>query len=147
MRLLIQRVSKASVVVDEQVIGKIDRGVLLLVGFQPEDETIDLRRPLEKVLDLRIFEDEDGKMNRSLRDVDGELLVVSQFTLYGNCTKGTRPSFTGAAPGPQAKSLYKKFIALAEEVYQDRIQQGQFGAHMHVELVNDGPVTLSLDFS
>ncbi len=145
MRILIQRVSSASVTVEESVVGEIGQGILLLVGFQPDDENIDLSRPIERVLDMRIFEDEEGKMNRSLRDIEGELLVVSQFTLYGDCSKGRRPSFVHAAPGDMALKLYNKFLKTAEGVYPGGVRAGEFGAHMHVELVNDGPVTLMLD--
>ncbi len=144
MRILVQRVKRASVDVDDVQIAAIGRGLLLLVGIAAEDEETDLVRVARKIVELRVFEDEDGKMNRSLREADGELLAVSQFTLCGDLRKGRRPSFVRAAPPEIAEPL---FAALVETMREEGIpvQTGRFGAKMAVSLVNDGPVTLTLD--
>lgn len=141
MRLVVQRVRRASVDVDGDRIAEIERGLLLLVGIAPEDADVDLRKAAGKIVDLRIFEDDAGKMNRSLRDVGGQLLAVSQFTLYGDTRKGRRPSFVGAAAPEVAEPL---FDALVDAIRAQgvRVETGRFGAKMAVELVNDGPVTL-----
>ena len=144
MRLLLQRVSRAEVRVGERVTGHIERGYLLLVGFTHEDKEEQLVWMAEKVIGLRLFADAEDKMNLSLADVGGALLVVSQFTLYGDAAKGRRPSFIGAARPEVAIPLYERFLTLL----RDRgvpVESGEFGAMMDVELVNDGPVTLWLE--
>lgn len=144
MRVLIQRVSSASVEVDGNVIGEIGSGLLLLVGVGREDDASVLDPMLSKVLNLRIFNDEAGKMNLSVMDVGGELLVVSQFTLHADCRKGRRPSFVKAAPPDEGRTLFDRFVTLARSQVK-KVETGQFGAHMNVSLVNDGPVTIWLD--
>ncbi len=144
MRAVIQRVSRASVKIDGRTQGFIQHGMLVLLGIRAGDTTTDLQWLAEKVINLRIFEDQEGKMNRSLTDFDGEMLIISQFTLYGDCRKGRRPGFSSAAPPEIAEPLYQQFI---EEVRnrQVKVATGIFQATMEVELVNDGPVTLLLD--
>ena len=146
MRAVIQRVNHASVSIDGRISGKIGKGLLVLLGVGPEDTDADLKYMCDKILGLRIFEDSDEKMNLSLRDIGGELLVVSQFTLYGDCRKGKRPSFAGACPPDRAEALYEKFLELcsAEGITPEH---GEFGADMKVDLQNDGPVTILLDSS
>jgi D-aminoacyl-tRNA deacylase len=144
VRVIVQRVSRARVTVLGRVTGEIERGVLLLVGFTHTDEPEQVQWMAEKVVGLRIFGDEEGRMNRSLRDVGGAALVVSQFTLYGDARKGRRPSFVEAAAPDRAIPLYKSFIA-ALRVLGCTVETGEFGAMMDVELVNDGPVTLILE--
>ncbi len=144
MRAVLTRVKSASVSIDGEVVGKIGKGFLILLGVGPEDDESHCRYLAEKALGLRVFEDENGKMNRSLEDVGGEVLVVSQFTLYGNCRKGRRPSFTEAAPPDLGNRLYEQFLKNCEELGFPP-QHGQFGADMQVASVNDGPVTLILD--
>ena len=144
MRAVLTRVNCASVTIDGETVGKIGKGFLILLGVGPEDTREHCRYLAEKALGLRIFEDEDGKMSRSLSDVGGEVLVVSQFTLYGNCRKGRRPSFTEAAPADLGNQLYQQFLADCEDLGFPP-QHGRFGADMQVESVNDGPVTLILD--
>ncbi len=146
MRSVVQRVSSSSVTVDGDVIGKIDKGLMVLLGVTHDDTSKDVDYMIDKILNLRIFEDEDDKMNLSLKDIDGELLVVSQFTLYGDCRKGRRPSFTNAAKPDLADKLYEEFIAKAKSQGLN-VGTGQFGAHMMVDLTNDGPVTILLDSS
>ncbi len=144
MRVVLQRVSSASVRVAGEVVGEIGPGLLLLCAFQATDTTACVQWMAAKCADLRIFGDDDGKMNRSLRDVGGAVLAVSQFTLYGDCRKGRRPSFIGSAPAERAEALYHEFLgALRAEELQ--VAAGVFQASMRVELVNDGPVTLILD--
>ena len=144
MRAVVQRVSSSKVTVDGEVIGNINKGLLVLLGVTHEDTSKDVDYIIDKVLNLRIFEDENEKMNLSLKDVEGELLVVSQFTLYGDCRKGRRPSFSSAARPEVATKLYEEFI---EKTRKEGIvtQTGQFGAHMMVDLTNDGPVTILLE--
>lgn len=144
MRVLLQRVSRAEVRVGDRTTGRIGRGFLLLVGLTHSDGEAQLEWMAEKVLGLRLFGDAEGKMNLALADVDGALLVVSQFTLYGNAEKGRRPSFIDAARPEQAIPLYERFIALLRE-RGAVVATGEFGAMMDVELVNDGPVTLWLE--
>lgn len=144
MRILLQRVSSANVRVAERTLGSIARGYLLLVGFTHEDNEEKLAWMADKVIGLRLFSDEGGKMNLSLEEVGGEMLVVSQFTLYGDAQKGRRPSFIDAARPEQAIPLYERFVAMLRE-RQMRVATGEFGADMAVELVNDGPVTLMLE--
>ena len=144
MRAVLTRVAGASVSVDGAVCGRIGRGFLILLGVAPGDTPETCRKLADKALGLRIFSDEAGKMNRSLADVGGEVLVVSQFTLYGDCRKGRRPSFTGAAGPDVAVPLYEQFL---DECRARGFEpaHGEFGAHMEVESINDGPVTLILD--
>ncbi len=146
MRLVIQRVSHAQVSVDGQVVGKIGRGFLVLIGVSQEDTREVADKYLKKLLGLRIFEDENGKTNLSLRDVDGELLMISQFTLYANCKKGNRPSFIEAGDPDKANELYKYMIEKARQEIPV-VQTGCFGEHMKVSLENDGPFTVILDES
>lgn len=148
MRLLIQRVARASVKVEGQIVGAIEKGLLVLVGFHVQDTPAVLPKAAHKLLNLRIFEDEVGKMNRSVLEIGGGLLIVSQFTLYGKLEKGFRPSFIEAAPAPLAQSLYNAFIEeLRQQSPQTPIATGVFGAFMEVELLNYGPVTIQLEFS
>ena len=144
MKLVIQRVKEAKVTVEGKTVGEIYKGLLVFVGIAPEDtkETADCY--LKKLVDLRIFEDEKGKTNLSLLDVGGELLLVSQFTLYANCKKGNRPSFIEAASPDLAEPLYEYMLEKAKE-YVDMVEGGVFGAQMQVSLVNDGPFTIVLD--
>ncbi len=144
MRAVLTRVRSASVVIDGQTVGSIGKGFLILLGVGPEDTEKECRCLAEKALSLRIFEDENGKMNLGLDAVGGEVLVVSQFTLYGNCRKGRRPSFAGAAGPELGNALYEKFLSICTELGYPP-QHGQFGADMKVESVNHGPVTLILD--
>ena len=144
MRAILTRVSSASVTIDGQCVGQIGKGFLILLGVGPEDTERECRCLAEKALGLRIFEDKNGKMNLGLEAVGGEVLVVSQFTLYGNCRKGRRPSFVGAAGPELGNELYEKFLSICAELGYPP-QHGQFGADMKVESVNDGPVTLILD--
>ena len=144
MRAVLTRVKSASVTIDADVVGKIGQGFLILLGVGPEDTEKECRYLAEKALSLRIFEDENGKMNRGLEDVNGQVLVVSQFTLYGNCRKGRRPSFTEAAGPELGNALYEKFLEICAELGYPP-QHGRFGADMKVESINDGPVTLIMD--
>jgi len=144
MRACIQRVSRARVTVAGAVCGQIDRGMLVLLGVAQDDTEADARQLAQKLVGLRIFEDEQEKMNRSLGEVGGSMLVVSQFTLLGDCRKGRRPSFTDAAPPPLAEQLYEVFVAAVAE-QGIPVATGRFRAHMEVELVNDGPVTLLVE--
>lgn len=144
MRVAIQRVSRARVQVGEQTVGEIGRGLLVLVGVGPADGPDDVEYIAGKLRDVRIFEDEQGKMNRSVVDVGGALLLVSQFTLYGDVRKGRRPSFDRAAAPPLARQIYEDLVRVLREQGL-RVETGAFQAHMQVELVNDGPVTILLD--
>ena len=144
MRAVLTRVNSASVTIDGEVTGKIGKGFLILLGVGPNDTEKECRYLAEKALGLRVFEDENGKMNLGLEAVQGEVLVVSQFTLYGNCRKGRRPSFAEAAGPELGNELYEKFLAICEELGYPP-QHGRFGASMQVASVNDGPVTLILD--
>lgn len=146
MRALIQRVRHASVTVDGEVTGSCGKGLLVLLGVGHEDDEALAKKLWNKILGLRIFEDEAGKTNLSLADVGGEALVVSQFTLYANCRRGRRPSFTDAAAPAQANALYERFCELAEaDLGAEHVGRGIFGAMMEVSLVNDGPFTIWLD--
>jgi D-aminoacyl-tRNA deacylase len=145
LRVVLQRVSRASVTVGGRVTGSIDRGLLLLVGFTTEDGAAEVAWMADKVTGLRIFPDGDGKMNLSLDETGGDVLVVSQFTLYGDARKGRRPSFVAAAPPEVAIPLYKAFVAALRARIRGAVETGEFGALMEVELVNDGPVTLMLE--
>ena len=144
MRVVIQRVKHSSVKVDEEIIGKIDAGLLVLLGIKEGDTEKDVIWLSNKVASLRIFEDENGKMNKELKDINGSILLIFQFTLYGDCVKGKRPSFIQAARPETAIPLYEKFI---ENLRNQgiNVETGSFGADMKVELLNDGPVTLVID--
>ena len=144
MRAVLTRVNSASVAIDGEVVGSIGKGFLILLGVGPEDNEEHCKYLAQKALSLRIFEDENGKMNKGLEDVNGQVLVVSQFTLYGNCRKGRRPSFTEAADPELGNRLYEAFLAECTALGYPP-QHGQFGADMKVASVNDGPVTLILD--
>lgn len=144
MRAVVQRVARASVTVEEEIVGEISKGLLVLLGVGEEDEDKDLEYMVDKILGLRIFEDEKGKMNLSLLDIGGELLVVSQFTLYGDVRRGKRPSFTSSAHLEMAEKMYEEFIIKCKEK-GIKTEKGIFGAHMEVELLNDGPVTILID--
>ena len=144
MRVVLQRVAHASVTVDEKVIGKIQRGFLLLVGVTHDDAMEDMKYLVRKIVQMRIFEDEEGKLNRSIQDIGGEILSVSQFTLYADTKKGNRPSFSKAAPGDVALKMFEQFNGLLRDTGIP-VETGQFGADMKVELLNDGPVTIMLD--
>ena len=144
MKLVIQRVTHASVTVDNNVIGKIGKGYMVLIGVSDTDTKEIADKMLDKMIKLRIFEDENGKTNLSLADVGGELLLISQFTLYANCKKGNRPSFIEAGSPDHANALYEYIIEKCKERV-DVVEQGEFGAEMKVELLNDGPFTVILD--
>ena len=144
MRAVLQRVREASVTVDGEIVGAIGPGLLALVGAGHDDDEASVAWTLKKTLDLRVFRDDEGRMNRSLVDVGGALLVVSQFTLLGDCRKGRRPSFAGAMEPGRAEELYEEFVARAREAGVE-VATGVFGAMMDVALVNDGPVTLLID--
>lgn len=145
MRLLLQRVSEASVTVDEEVVGQIGRGLLVLVGAGEGDTDEDLEYCVDKTANLRIFADEEGKMNLSVKDIGGDVLVVSQFTLYADTSQGRRPSFFGAMdPGP-AEEMCDRYAERLREEGIERVEEGVFGEMMEVDLVNDGPVTIWLD--
>jgi len=144
MRIVVQRVSQAAVETEREIIGRIGRGLLILVGIGPEDSEADIEYMADKILNLRVFSDEQGKMNLSVRDVNGSILAVSQFTLYGDCRKGRRPGYSRAAEPAKALDFYQKFVRqLSESGLQ--VEQGKFQADMQVSLINDGPVTLLLD--
>lgn len=145
MRVLLQRVSRASVTIEGERVGEIGAGLLLLVGFTEGDGSETVEWMTEKVRGLRVFNDDEGKMNRSVEEIGGEILVVSQFTLYGDTRKGRRPSFVHAAHPDQAVPLYERFVSELRRLFPDRVATGRFGAMMDVELVNDGPVTLMLE--
>ncbi len=144
MRSVIQRVRRASVRINGTVHGAIGHGMVVLLGIRGSDTATDRQWLVEKTVNLRIFEDDQGKMNRSLADIDGEMLIISQFTLYGDCRKGRRPGFSAAAPPEIAEPLYRRFIQEVQDK-NIRVASGIFQAAMEVELVNDGPVTLLLD--
>jgi D-aminoacyl-tRNA deacylase len=144
LRSVVQRVTRAAVRVEGETVGKIDLGLLVLFGVGEKDGSADLDWMVDKIVGLRIFEDEEGKMNRSILDAGGEILMVSQFTLYGDCRKGKRPSFSTAAPPEQAKILFEQAVEKVRE-HGIHVETGVFQAEMQVELVNDGPVTLLLD--
>lgn len=146
MRAVVQRVSHASVTVDGEVIGKIGKGLLIFLGVGDGDTEADMKYIADKAVGLRIFSDEDDKMNLSVADIGGEILVISQFTLYGDCRKGRRPNFTASMEPSGANAMYEKFI---EYIAKSGIktEHGEFGADMKVDLLNDGPVTLLLDSS
>lgn len=144
MRAVVQRVLSSSVSIEGKTVGEIGKGLNVLLGISRDDNEEDIKYLKEKILNLRIFEDENGKMNKSLLDMNGELLIVSQFTLYGDCRKGRRPSFIEALSGEEAKKLYDNFVEECTDVL-GKVSTGVFGADMCVSIKNDGPVTLLLD--
>ena len=144
MRAVVQRVSRSEVTVDGRTTGKINKGLLVLLGVTHGDTSKDVDYIVDKTINLRIFEDENDKMNLSLKDIGGEMLAVSQFTLYGDCRKWRRPSFTNAAAPEEADKLYQEFVKKVSE-QGINTETGEFGAHMMVDLVNDGPVTILLE--
>ena len=144
MRAVVQRVSRSEVTVDGRTTGKINKGLLVLLGVTHGDTSKDVDYIVDKTINLRIFEDENDKMNLSLKDIGGEMLAVSQFTLYGDCRKGRRPRFTNAAAPEEADKLYQEFVKKVSE-QGINTETGEFGAHMMVDLVNDGPVTILLE--
>lgn len=145
MRLLIQRVKRASVEIEGVVKGAIEKGFLVLVGVTHEDTEEDLEYLAQKLLKIRLFDDENGVMNLDLQQVGGELLVVSQFTLLASTRKGNRPSYIAAAPEAVSRPMYERFVQRMEELMGREVQTGEFGADMQIELVNDGPVTIWID--
>ncbi|NMA65756.1 MAG: D-tyrosyl-tRNA(Tyr) deacylase [Clostridiaceae bacterium] len=145
MRAVVQRVKKAEVRVEGRVTGKIDNGLLIFLGVGQDDERKDLEYMADKIINLRIFEDADDKMNLSVLDVGGSVLVVSQFTLYGDCRKGKRPSYSSAARPDMAEKFYEEFIEYIRAKYNIKTETGEFQAMMEVDFVNDGPVTLLID--
>lgn len=143
MRFLVQRVSKAKVIVDNEIVGKIEKGFMTLIGIKQGDTKKEADKLIKKILKLRVFEDENGKMNLNIKQVDGKILAISQFTLYADTKKGNRPSFINAAKPEEAEELYKYIInELSKEI---NVEKGVFGAHMDVDFVNDGPVTILLE--
>jgi D-aminoacyl-tRNA deacylase len=145
MRVVVQRVIRASVAVKQETVAQIGRGLLVLLGVEPSDSRDDILWLAGKIARLRIFSDEDGAMNLSVQDIAGDLLVVSQFTLFASTRKGNRPSFMGAAAPEQANQLYEKFCAQLESEIGRAVRRGLFGANMQIDLVNDGPVTVFID--
>lgn len=144
MKCLIQRVKRASVTIDGKIYSQIDKGILALLGIEKGDTLEQAKFLAEKILKLRIFEDENGKMNKSLIDINGQMLVISQFTLCGDCKKGTRPSFDKSETPELANKLYEEFVTIIKES-KTQVFTGKFGAKMDVELINDGPVTFMLE--
>ncbi|MCL4105905.1 UNVERIFIED_CONTAM: hypothetical protein GTU68_012543 [Idotea baltica] len=145
MRLLIQRVSEAKVDIDEKTVGQIEQGLLVLLGITHEDTDEDVEWLVRKLLGLRIFEDEEGRMNLSVKDVGGGVLVVSQFTLFANTKKGNRPSFIRSAPPETATPIYERFLDVLRVNFSGPVATGEFGGDMKVSLINDGPVTIMID--
>jgi len=144
MKLVVQRVANANVKVNDKIVGEIGKGFLVLLGITHDDNYEKADYLVKKLCNLRVFEDENEKMNLSIKDVGGDLLIISQFTLYGDCSHGNRPSFINAAPPEEAEKLYEYFEKKCEEEFK-RVQSGVFGAHMKVSLLNDGPVTIILE--
>ena len=145
MRAVVQRAKRAEVRVDNRVVGKIERGLLVLLGVGQEDDRRDLEYLADKIANLRIFEDSEEKMNLSVLETGGSILVVSQFTLYGDCRRGKRPSYSSAARPEQAQKLYDEFVEYLKEKYNIKVETGIFQVAMDVELINGGPVTLMID--
>ena len=146
MRAVVQRVSEASVTVDGEVVSKIGKGLLVLLGVAPEDDSSKIDWMVRKIVQMRIFEDENDHMNLSVEDIGGSVIVVSQFTLFADCRKGNRPSFIGAAPPEMAEKLYDELVAkMRERLGTDRVGTGCFRTHMDVRLLNDGPVTILVE--
>ena len=145
MRIVIQRVSEASVRVDNEIVGQIDAGMMILLGIEEDDDQSDADWLLQKIVGLRIFNDDEGKMNKSLAEINGRFLVVSQFTLFASTKKGNRPSYIRAARPEQAIPLYEYFLHQLQTMFPGKIASGKFGADMKVSLINDGPVTIWID--
>jgi len=145
MKVVIQRVTRASVTIEQQLFSSINKGMLILVGIQADDTDEDINWLSSKIVNLRIFDDENGVMNKSILDSGGEILAVSQFTLMARTKKGNRPSYIDAAPPAISVPLYEKFVATLSQELHKEVQTGQFGADMKVELINDGPVTIIID--
>ncbi len=145
MKAILQRVTSASVSIDGHVVGEIKKGLLILLGIGPEDDSNDAQYLIQKITQMRIFSDEEGKMNKSVLDIQGELLVISQFTLFAETKKGNRPSFIKSASPGDAKIKYLDWIARLKSQFPNKIATGEFGADMQVTLTNDGPVTISID--
>ena len=145
MRVVVQRVSQSNVKVSGDIIGEINEGLMVLVSFVDEDNDTDLGWMTKKIINLRIFNDDEGKMNRSVQDVGGDILLISQFTLHGSTKKGNRPSFIKAAKPDFANVMYERFIKVLEQSLGKEIQTGEFGGDMKVSLVNDGPTTIIID--
>ena len=145
MKLVIQRVKNAKVVVDNKTVSKIEKGFLVLLGVAPNDTKENADFLVNKLINLRIFKDENNKMNLSIKDIKGELLIVSQFTLYADCSHGNRPSFINSAPSDYAKELYEYFVQKCKNENITNVETGEFGANMQVTLLNDGPVTIILE--
>ena len=144
MRVVIQRVNKANLYISNSLYSSIDMGLLVLVGFESNDNQIDIEKITKKIIKMRIFSDSENKMNLSIQDIQGELLIVSQFTLYSDCKKGNRPSFTKSAKVIEAQKIYNEFVNYISNHYK-LVKTGEFGADMDIELVNNGPVTIQLD--
>ena len=147
MRVVVQRVSQSNVKVSGEVIGEINEGLMVLVSFVDEDNDTDLGWMTKKIINLRIFNDDEGKMNRSVQEVGGDILLISQFTLHGSTKKGNRPSFIKAAKPDFANVMYERFIKVLEQTLGKEIQTGEFGGDMKVSLINDGPTTIIIDLS
>ena len=144
MRAVVQRVKKSRVIVEGRLVGEINKGFNVLLGISKDDTIEDLKYIKDKIINLRVCEDENDKMNLSLLDIKGDILAISQFTLYGDCRKGRRPNFMNAMGGDEAKALYEEFVKMLKESGL-KVETGEFGAHMNVEIENDGPVTILLD--
>ena len=144
MRAVVQRVKESRVIVEGRLVGEINKGFNVLLGISKDDTIEDLKYIKDKIINLRVFEDENDKMNLSLLDIKGDILAISQFTLYGDCRKGRRPNFMNAMGGDEAKALYEEFVKMLKES-DLKVETGEFGAHMNVEIENDGPVTILLD--
>ena len=147
MKLVIQRVTSSSLYIEGSLISQIQKGLVVLIGISKSDTENVIEKLVKKLLNLRVFEDENSKMNNSILDIGGEILLVSQFTLYADTTKGNRPSFINAADPKNAELLYNKFLEKLNIVFGDNIKTGKFGANMQIELVNDGPVTIIIENS
>ena len=145
MRVVVQRVSQSNVKVSGEIIGEINEGLMVLVSFVDEDNDTDLGWMTKKIINLRIFNDDEGKMNRSVQDIGGDILLISQFTLHGSTKKGNRPSFIKAAKPDFANVMYERFIKVLEQTLGKEIQTGEFGGNMKVSLINDGPTTIIID--
>ncbi len=145
MRIVIQRVREASVKINDKIVGEIQQGLLVLLGIEHVDSELDADYLIQKLIHLRIFGDDEGKMNLSVSDISGDLLIVSQFTLFADTKKGNRPSFIRSARPEQARPLYDYFLSQLNKLFSGKIENGVFGANMQVELINDGPVTIIID--
>jgi D-tyrosyl-tRNA(Tyr) deacylase len=146
MKVIVQKVKSASCTVDDKITGQIEKGFMLLVGFTHTDTLENVKKMAKKIVGLRIFDDENGKMNLDLNSVGGKILTISQFTLYGDATKGNRPSFVNSMPGSSAESLYNAFNEILRTEYNIEVETGIFGAHMYLNPICDGPVTIELEF-